>query len=167
MSLAPKIESLLLVASKPLNFKKLERILKVDKKTIEQAVIKLKQEYKASKRGFRIVSNQAKVELATAPENAKIVKKLIKFEQKEISQAKLEALTVLAYQGPLTKAELENIRGVNCSLILRNLKIEDFVDETSKNSQIYYQVSTKFLKMLAITSVEELPEYNQCSQNSF
>jgi segregation and condensation protein B len=155
-----KIESLLLVAGKPVEFKKLAKILGTDKKIVQQTIVRLKQEYQAKERGFRIVSNGISAELATAPENAKVVAKMISFEKAIVSQAKMETLAVLAYQGPLTKAELENIRGVNCSLILKNLKIDDLIDETLLKGALKYQVSIKFLKMLGVTAVEELPDYD-------
>ena len=161
MSLLSQIESLLLITAEPLEFKEIAKILAVDKKTIADIVSRLKQECQNQKRGFRIVSNDIKAELATAPENAEIVKRLINFEKAAISQAKIETLTILAYQGPLTKVELEDIRGVNCSLILKNLKINDLIDEASVDGRLEYQVSTKFLKTLGITSVEELPDYDK------
>ena len=158
--LQSQIESLLLIAAKPLKFNEFAKILDVNKKVVQKTVSKLKQEYQTAKRGFRIVSNNAKAELATAPENAKIVAKLINLEKAAISQAKMETLTILAYQGPLTKIELENIRGVNCSLILKNLKIDDLIDEIFAKGIARYQVSTKFLKMLGKMSVQELPDYD-------
>ena len=81
-----------------------------------------------------------------------------------MTEAKIETLTVLAYLGPITKPELEQIRGVNCSLILKNLAIEDLIEETTESDLIKYRVSTAFLNALGVNHVSNLPSYETFHQ---
>ena len=155
------VESLLFAAGKPMSYNQIVKILKIDKKTAEEIVKNLQKEYQEQNRGFRIVSNNHQAEMASAPENAEIISQFLDYEKSTVSQAKIETLTILAYRGQLTQVELEEIRGVNCSVILRNLKIDDLIDEIKQNDVIKHQVSVKFLKMLGIESVEQLPNYNE------
>ncbi|MEK9165716.1 MAG: SMC-Scp complex subunit ScpB [Patescibacteria group bacterium] len=156
------VESLLFAAGKPISYNQIAKILKIDQKEAEQTIRQMQKEYQEQKRGFRIVSNNYQAEMTSAPENAEMLSQFLNYEKSAISQAKIEALTVLAYKGPLTQAELEEIRGVNCSVILRNLKIDDLIDGIKQGDMIKYQVSVKFLKMLGIESVEELQSNVNC-----
>jgi len=96
------------------------------------------------------------------PAVAHVAKDFIKSEQSgELTKPSLETLTIVAYRGPITKAELEQIRGVNCSLIIRNLLIRGLIvgDEEVGNGQIYYRVTVDFLKYLGLNFAAELPDY--------
>ena len=75
----------------------------------------------------------------------------------------METLTVIAYRGPISKGELEIIRGVSCGLILRNLMIRGLIDEEvdSKIKQSKYRISMEFARHLGLPSVESLPEYER------
>lgn len=159
MNYEQQIESLLFAAGKPMPYSQIAKILKIDQKEAEQTIRQMQKEYQEQKRGVRIVSNNYQAEMASAPENAEIISQFLNYEKSQISQAKIEALTVLAYKGPLTQVELEEIRGVNCSVILRNVKIDDLIDEIKQDAVVKYQVSVKFLKMLGFESIEELPDY--------
>jgi segregation and condensation protein B len=131
---------------------------------VRDAIAILQKEYESSSRGIRIACTEETAEMVSAPENFGAVKKIIEYEAGELSQAKLETLTILAYQGPLVQAEIEHIRGVNCTQILKNLKIDDLIDEVEENGRLLYHVSTKFLKLLGITSTRELPEHETLQQ---
>ncbi|PIT89284.1 MAG: SMC-Scp complex subunit ScpB, partial [Candidatus Levybacteria bacterium CG10_big_fil_rev_8_21_14_0_10_36_7] len=130
-SLKSKIESMLLVTNYPLTEKKLlELTQEKDKKKISEAVTELYNDYKQrSDSGIVLVKTDDSVQLVTAPDNAGVVAKFIKDETTgELSRASLETLTIIAYRSPITRAELETIRGVNCSVILRNLSIRGLVE---------------------------------------
>ncbi|HBH46012.1 MAG: SMC-Scp complex subunit ScpB [Candidatus Jacksonbacteria bacterium RIFOXYC2_FULL_44_29] len=158
-SLSSLLESLLFSAGRALTYKELAKITKSDEPTIRQEIEQLQNDYKNFERGVRLTTNNSHVELTTTPENFSLVQELIAFERESLTQAQLETLTILAYNGPLTKAELEDIRGVNCSQILKNLKISDLIDEATHERLARYQVSTKFLKALGLTRPQELPDY--------
>lgn len=164
MNLSSQLESLLFISSKPLSVKEISEITGVKAKEVEEALENLAREYKEQARGFILIKNNGQYQLTTAPENTELVSKFLKDETSgELSQPSLEALTIIAYRGPITKLELERIRGVNCSLILRNLLIRGLIEEKAdkqKNDNLY-SVTLDFIKFLGISSLEELPDYEK------
>lgn len=167
--LKTKIESLLFVSPKPVTFKSLVNFLgkegeKTTIKEVEEVVGELKTQYNKEESGIQIVHSEDSVQMVTNPSVGSLIKKYLKEDVTgELTPASLEALTVIAYRSPIAKAELEQIRGVNCSLILRNLLIRGLitVEEDKEKMQSYYHVTTDLLKYLGINSVTELPDYER------
>lgn len=162
MNLLSALESLLFISSKPLSLKDLATATGYKTAEIEEALEQLAANYLEQKRGFILVSNNKQYQLTTAPENADLVSKFLKDETSgELTQPSLEALTIIAYRGPVTKAELEMIRGVNCSLILRNLLIRGLIEESLDKTlgESVYSVTLDFLKYLGVTKLSDLPDY--------
>ena len=127
----------------------------------------LKQKYNRPESGVQLVQAGNELQMTTNPDVAEIIKKFLKDDiTGELTPASLETLTVVAYRGPITKPELEQIRGVNCSLIIRNLLIRGLITfETNKNSgQNSYEVTIDFLKHLGLNNVKELPDYERLSK---
>ncbi len=166
MSVKSEIESLLFVSSRPLSAKRLAEASGHSKKEVEEALEALAAEYDAREgSGVMLLRNGDEVQLATAPDNAEMVKAFLKDESfGELTRPALETLTIVGYRGPLTKAELEQIRGVNCSLILRNLMIRGLVETEGgrtddPSAPATYRVTFDFLRYLGIRQMSELPEY--------
>ncbi|NQT49602.1 SMC-Scp complex subunit ScpB [Candidatus Kuenenbacteria bacterium] len=167
-----KIESLLFISSKPLTSKWLASFLtkhgeKVTKAEVDEVLTKLKECYNIEGSGIQIIQSGDDVQMVSSPDSSELVKKFLKDDMTgELTPASLEALTVIAYRGPISKAELEQIRGVNCSLILRNLMIRGLisVEEDKNKAQSYYQATTDFLKHLGLNSVEDMPDYDRLHQ---
>ena len=108
------------------------------------------------------------VQMVTAGYNAKLVKDFIKEETTgELTRAALETLTIVAYRGPITRAELEQIRGVNCAVILRHLLIRGLVEsiENKKKMQTTYNVTFDFLRFLGLNQQSELPDYDKLNSS--
>ena len=85
----------------------------------------------------------------------------------ELTRPQLEALTTSAYCGPITKAELEQIRGVNCSLVLRNLKIRGLVNSNeTKDGMEGFSITLNFLKFLGVSEIKSLPNYEKLHNHS-
>lgn len=167
-TLKSKIESLLFISNKPLMIKKLAELTKSDSAKVKEVVNDLMAEYNQKDKGVQIAKIGSKVQMITNSENSKVVKDFIKDETTgELTRPQLEALTIIAYRGPITKAELEQIRGVNCSLILRNLMIRGLIEEKQdrKKMQITYNITFDFLKFLGINEAAELPEYEKLSSD--
>ena len=160
-NLIAKVESILFAAGKPLNLKKLADILQVTVGDVEVAVTELTKKLKDSEHGLEIILHQGEAVMATRPEHSDLVSEFIKAEELgDLTRPQLEALSVLAYRGPLAKSELEQVRGVNCSLILRNLMIRGLVEPVNSEASLpRYQVTVDFLRYLGLASVKELPEY--------
>jgi len=163
VSLESKIESLLFVSAKPLSIKKLAELCQIKEAAVEAAVKQLQDEYKKRDSGLQLVKNGQNAALSTAAVNAKLVQNYLKEELTgELTRPSLEALTIIAYRGPITKPELEQIRGVNCSLILRNLLIRGLIEtEEGAAGQSVYSLSFDFLRYLGVGEVSELPDYDK------
>lgn len=166
--LRSQIESILFIAGRPVSVKKLAGYLNVPQKEVDKTCQELKEEYKKGERGVQMIKNGSKYQLVSSPQNAELIRDFIKDETSgELTQPSLETLTIIAYRGPVPKIEIERIRGVNCSLILRNLLMRGLVETKTekRKNETYYTVSFDFLKFLGVNSVEELPDYEKLNQN--
>lgn len=164
MTLISELESLLFVSSKPLSVQEMSELTETNFEEVEAALTQLMAEYKTQIRGFILIKNNKEYQLTTAPENAALISRFLKNETSgELSQPSLEALTIIAYRGPLTKLELERIRGVNCSLILRNLLIRGLIEEKldKQKNESFYSVTLEFIKFLGVSNVSDLPDYKK------
>ncbi|MBI4458371.1 SMC-Scp complex subunit ScpB [Candidatus Uhrbacteria bacterium] len=160
-SLASKIESILFIVNRPLALKKLAEVVEASKEDVDAAIGELAAAY-GQEKGVRIMRNGGDVQMATAPENSSLVQDFLKDETTgELTKPSLETLTVVAYRGPISKAELEQIRGVNCSLILRNLMMRGLIDGNGEGPGATYRVTMDFLRFLGVTGAEELPDYEK------
>ncbi|MBI5733790.1 MAG: SMC-Scp complex subunit ScpB [Candidatus Kerfeldbacteria bacterium] len=167
LPLSAELESLLLAVSKPVAYKRLAEVLAINPAEVESALQNLQQTYKQNHSGFSLILNHQEAALVTNPELSQLVEKFVtQEEQGELTKPQLEALTVIAYRGPITKLELEQIRGVNCSLILRNLQIRGLVEELGEGTiNPRYQLTTDCLRFLGINTVRELPNYETLSSH--
>ena len=159
-SYSHQLEALLFVGAQPFSIKKLGDLLELSAEDTETAIADLEESLKDSALMIQRLGNE--VQLVTRPEYAETVAKIAKNEtQGELSRASLEALTILAYRGPLTRPELEQIRGVQSSMILRNLMLRGLVEEKedTRLGQSLYQVTFDFVRHLGLSSLEELPQY--------
>lgn len=150
-----------------MTIRQLSDIIKSSSKEIKAAGDALVKEYKDSGRGVQIIKNGAKLQMVSSPENAKIVQEFIKDETTgELSRPSLEALTIIAYRGPISKIDLDRIRGVNCSLILRNLLLRGLIEAKidKQKKETYYTITFDFIRFLGINDVRELPEYEKLNK---
>jgi len=162
------IESLLFISGKPVSTARLAEILKKDKKEIAAAAEELIKEFNTSDRGIHIQKAGTSYQMATSPKATHIIKDFIKSEQTgELTKPSLETLTIIAYRGPITKAEMEKIRGVNCSLIIRNLMIKGLIEarEDREKMATVYNITFDFLKFLGLNRVENLPDYEKLNSD--
>lgn len=161
-SLRIKIESLLLVSDKPLTTKIIVDLCGEKSEIIKDELNKIQEKYNQENSGICLIIENEKAQFVTNPKNSDLIKKFLKSEiSGELTRPQLESLTVIAYRGPITKPELEQIRGVNCSLILRNLLASGLIDgkENKEKMQIVYRASFDFMKFLGIAKIEDLPDY--------
>lgn len=164
MKIKSQIESLLFISAKPMSIAKLAELIKVEEKEVKKAGDELVEDYKENKCGIQIIKNGSKYQMASSPENARLIQEFVNDETTgELSRPSLETLTIIAYRGPISKANLDRIRGVNCSLILRNLLLRGLIEvkEDKQNSDSFYNVSFDFIRFLGINDVIELPDYER------
>ncbi|MFC1662742.1 SMC-Scp complex subunit ScpB [Patescibacteria group bacterium] len=168
MKLITKVESILFVATKPLTAKNIADLISANVTDTTSALDELEKILNEGERGIQLLRIGNKFQLATHPDNGKLVADYIKSEiSGELTRPALETLTIIAYRGPITKAELDIIRGVNCALILRNLLIKGLIDaeENKQSHTTMYQVTFDFLRHLGVTSTSELPNYDKLSSS--
>src|SRR3990167_1211647 len=168
MSLKSKIESLLFISAKPMTVNQLADLLKADKKEIIKSAGELLQDYKNNQAGIQVINDGAKYQMVSAPENAKIIQEFIKDETTgELSKPSLEALTIIAYRGPVAKIDLDRIRGVNCALILRNLLIRGLIEGKfdKKKNETYYTATFDFIRFIGLNDIKDLPDYERLHQD--
>lgn len=163
-----KIESLLFISAKPMSAKQLADLTKKDQKEIKEAGDSLVEEYKNNNRGVQIIKSGQSYQMVSSPENAKIIQEFIQDETTgELSRPSLETLTIIAYRSPISKLDLDRIRGVNCSLILRNLLLRGLIEvkNDKEKNETYYSVSFDFIRFLGINNISELPDYEKLSKD--
>jgi len=169
--LASQIESILFVSAKPLTVQQIFNFLKknvdillvgsLSENKIREILVDIENKLNVANSGTRIVKSEDTYQMVSNPENGELIKNFLKAEVSgELTPASLETLTVIAYRGPIRKLELEELRGVNCSVILRNLLMRGLVEE----QQEHYQVTVDFLKNLGLSSAKDLPDYEKLNK---
>lgn len=164
-----QIESLLFISHKPLSITELAKLCGADKKETEEILNQLAEEYKTRAGGVEILRVEEKYQMATSGECSDVVAKFVKSELTgELTRPSLETLTIIAYRGPISKAELELIRGVNCSLIIRNLLIRGLIEakEDKAKGSTYYNITLEFLKFLGLSGVSDLPDFAKLNRDN-
>lgn len=175
MNSKAQIESLLFTAGHPVAIKKLAEVLStygrspeggdISENETDNILKELAADYVKNDSGIRLVFLDNKVQLVAAPESVEIVKKLTKSDfEEDLSQAALEILAIVAYRGPISRAAIENLRGVNCSFILQNLAIRGLIEKKNnpEDGRSYiYSVTFDFLKHLGLNKLEDLPNYGE------
>jgi segregation and condensation protein B len=156
------LESLLFVAGRPLQIGELRRLLLVDEKRLREALRGLAQECERGGRGIRLQQVDDSVQLVSAPENARYVAALLGMPtQAKLTTAALEALAVVAYRQPITRSQLEFIRGVNSDRALASLIQFGLVMEVGRAATVgrpaLFGTTPEFLQQFGLTSIEALP----------
>ncbi len=163
------LESLLFLSGEPLKISQLAKITKVSEAKVEEAADLLQASLRSQERGIILTKKESELQLATKPENLPFINQLIKSERQEnLSRAALEVLSIVAYRGPITRSDIESIRGVNCSFTLRSLMMRGLLErvENPKDGRGFlYKISFEFLKKLGIESIEKLPDFQELSRD--
>lgn len=161
--LLQKIEAILFYLAEPVSIDFLAKTLEVSKKEIISAVGEL--EIILKDRGVRIVLHDDEIVLVTDPEFSEVIEKIIKEErEKDLGRAGIETLSIIAYKGPVSKKEIEYIRGVNSQWALRSLLLRGLVEKRgSKNDErvVMYSITGEAIRYLGLSRISELPEYEE------
>ncbi|HBW73654.1 MAG: Segregation and condensation protein B [Candidatus Magasanikbacteria bacterium GW2011_GWA2_45_39] len=169
MNTHAQCEALLFAAGKPLTAKKIAEFLEIKEKDVASVIAALKKKYEEdAESGVQLADNGKTYQLMTKGSCAEVVEKYMKEEIiGELTRPSLETLTIIAYRGPITKPELEQIRGVNCSLILRNLALRGLIEseEDGALQQQVYRVTLEFLRYLGISAPNNLPDYQKLNSH--
>lgn len=160
LDLTALVEAILFVSPEPINAKQIGILLEVTPRVVKNAFEELDELY--SDRGIRLQHHNGKVQITSAPEAAHIIEGLLELETTStLSQAALETLSIIAYQQPITRPQIDSIRGVNSDGVLRTLLSKGLIDDVGRTEgpgrPILYSTTTEFLKYFGLASYEELP----------
>jgi segregation and condensation protein B len=154
------LESLLFVAAEPVPVRDLAQALELAPDTVETLLARLAAEY--CSRGIRIQRHHDRVQLVSAPEATAVIERFLGVQSStRLSNATLETLAIIAYQQPVTRANVEAIRGVDCSGALRTLLQCGLVTEVGRmqtvGRPVLYGTTEEFLKQFGLDSIAQLP----------
>ena len=168
-TLSGRIEAILFVAGEPVRIEDLAKALKVTVRAVENEVAKLRDEYDFHQRGFTLKRFGHQVQLATRALYATDVVHLLQPVQKQsLTQAAMETLAVVAYKQPVTRAEVEQVRGVKCDYSLQSLMNKELIMEVGRKDTlgrpILYGTTENFLAHFGLTTLEDLPPMPEAPQ---
>jgi len=167
MRLENIIEAVLFYKGEPISFSQLAKILEKEEVFIREAVINLKKELEG--RGVILLEQNEEIALATHPDASQAVERLLKEETSgPLSKASLETLSIICYRGPVTKSDIDYIRGVNSHFILRSLSIRGLVtrEQNPKDARTFlYKPTFELLSYLGLPAIENLPDYHPYREN--
>ncbi|MBC2577552.1 SMC-Scp complex subunit ScpB [Peptostreptococcus russellii] len=164
------IEAIIFSYGEPVSIRDLNLAIneELSPKEIEIMLNILIGEYKEANRGIQIIRLGDKYQMCSNPEYADFIKKIMEpSKKKSLSQATLETLIIIAYKQPITRTEIETIRGVKCDRVVNTLLENNLVYEAGRldkiGKPIIYKTTDEFLKLLEIESLEDLPDKEQIS----
>lgn len=161
MNLSQQLEAIIFWKAEPVSIKKLVDYTKTDEKTIKIALDDLENQLK--ERGITLIRTEDEVVLGTNKEFSNLIQEISKEElSKDLGKAALETLSIILYQGPISRTDIDYIRGVNSQFIIRNLLIRGLierVDNPLDSRSFLYKSSLDLLAHLGLSKLTDLPEY--------
>ena len=154
------LEAVLFVAPVSVNLSQLAAALEVSEAEVETGLKLLAEDYKS--RGLRIQRHAGRFQLTTSPEVGEVVERFLGLEiTSHLSQAALEALSIIAYQQPVTRPQVDSIRGVNSDGVMKSLLHKGLIQDVGRapgpGRPILYASTPEFLQHFGLSSLEELP----------
>lgn len=164
-TLQAKLEALLFIYGEPMNFTKIAQTLEVAEEEAKNIAGKLGEHLVGTGSGLMLITKEDEVQLVTRPDFSKLLDKVLKTELNEsLTPAGLETLSIITYSSPISRAEIDYIRGVNSSYTLRALSLRGLIEranDASKGNAYVYRPSFEMLKYIGISKLEDLPEYER------
>lgn len=156
------IESILFVSGEAVSVRKIADFLNMDKGKLRKIMDKLVENFNYRNGGLQIIKMNDHYQLATRPEYGEYIDKYFGIDKKQsLSQAMLETLSIIAYKQPITRIDIESIRGVKCEYTLGVLNDRGLIKEVGKmdapGKPILYGTTDTFLKVFGLSSLEDLP----------
>ena len=157
------VEGLLFLSGEDgLSIEEISNTIDKDINETKKIIKELYNDYEDSNRGIRLEYLGEKFKLTTKKEHKDYYKKLVDEEDSTLSDSSLEVLAIIAYNGPITRIDIDNIRGVNSSYIVRKLLLKGLIEENGRSDAPgrprLYKVTLKFLDCFGLGSIDELPK---------
>lgn len=171
LPLLSTLESLLFVADEPVALARLAQALRCSLAEVDGALQQLRSEYETHNRGVRLQERNGRVQLVTNPAAAQAVEDFLSLDlTTRLSGPALETLAIVAYRQPVTRVQIEAVRGVDCSGMVRKLEQQGLVEEVGRletpGRPILYGVTDQFLQHFGLTRLEELPALPELDADS-
>jgi segregation and condensation protein B len=160
LELTALVEAILFVTPEPISANQIASLLDISPRLVKNSFNELDQLYAG--RGIRLQYHNNRVQITSAPEAAGVLEELLELETTStLSQAALETLSIIAYQQPITRPQIDSIRGVNSDGVLKTLLNKGLIDDVGRaegpGRPILYSTTTEFLKYFGLGSYDELP----------
>lgn len=157
------LEGILFAAGEPVTAQRLCLGLETDRATLDRAAQDLAEEYEGGKRGIRLLRLEGSYQLCSAPEQANLIRRTLESRKPpKLSQPALEVLAVVAYFQPVTRAYIDQIRGVDSAYTVGLLLNRGLIEEAGRlqvpGRPHLYRTTKKFLRAFHLTSLDDLPE---------
>lgn len=171
VSLVTAAESLLFVSGRPLEYTELRKLLDVDDTRLMCVLDTLAEQLEAQQRGIRLQRLGSQAQLVTAPENARYIAALLGLPMTtKLTTAAMETLAVISYRQPITRAQIEAVRGVNSDRALASLLQHGLVSEVGRAQTVgrpaLFATTPEFLQQFGLTTLAQLPRVEQSVQES-
>ncbi len=167
MNLKAVIEGLLFVVGDDgLDLDEISKILEISKDETKELIKELQNDYQSSDRGIRIDFLGDKLKLTTKKEHNIYYQKLLTTEDNNtLSQAALETLAIIAYNQPITRVKVDELRGISNNHIIRKLVAKGLIKEGGRSNMpgrpILYETTSEFLDYFGLSSIDELPDMRE------
>lgn len=162
------IECLLFVSNEPLELKTISKISDISEDDIYILLLEIKEELNQKNRGLQLLESGSGFQLATKPQYFNYVKKLYKPSNTALSQAATETLAIIAYKQPITRTEIEAIRGVKSESVLITLQEKGLIKGLGRKdvpgNPVLYGTTDKFLSSFGLKTLEELPSLEELNK---
>ncbi len=157
------IESIMFAVGRDVNINELSSVLELAPENVQEIVESMRTEFEEAGRGVQIIKVNNGYQLCSRKENYEYIYQIIdKRNKPNLSQAALETLAIIAYNPKITRAEIENIRGVNSDGTIYKLLDHNLIEDAGRldapGRPTMYQTTKEFLRLFGYTSLEELPE---------
>ncbi|MCF6465110.1 SMC-Scp complex subunit ScpB [Clostridium sp. Cult2] len=169
------VEALLFIWGEPLSLKDISDILEIESNEVKEILDEMIDEFNYNRRGLKIVRTENYYQLSTRPEHHPWINKLTQGKNfKNLSNAALETLSIIAYRQPVTRNEIEAIRGVRCDKAIETLLNKDLIEEKGRLERtgrpIIYGTTNEFLRYFGLEDLDDLPpikefEFNDEDEN--
>lgn len=158
--ISKKVEAVLFAVGEPVKINKLALLFKCSVSSLTSALGTLDKRLKETS-GLRLLQKDNLVQLVTAKGYSEFIEKLFQKERREeLTLAALEVLAIVAYEGPISRRDIEEIRGVNSVVTIRNLLLRGLIDKDDQ----HYQLSLAALRKFGLTSPQELPQWREIKE---
>ncbi len=156
-------EAMLFACGEPLEIERIAEILEIDADDAESLVLNIAAKYDDTNSGIRVVKMDKKFQICTRKEYAEQVRDILDMKRNApLSQAAFEVLAVVAYNQPITKAYIEQVRGVDCSGVISTLCQKGLIEEVGRlelpGRPLIYGTTAEFLKCFCINTLDDLPD---------